>query len=102
MVKGQPNDDIAVHIGWPIAQQTWLRRPGGAQLGLPARGGRDAVGFHLPAHPGNTQAYIFQMRRRANSGSRAIATSLRWNLDASIGARRIISLSSPSGTASGL
>src|SRR5262245_40514181 len=57
MIEGEPNDDIAVRIGRPIAQQARLGRPGGTEVGLPARGGRDGAGSNLAAQPGNVQAH---------------------------------------------
>src|SRR5262249_7817459 len=57
MIACQSNTDVAVRMGWPVAQQARLRRSRCAEVGPPPRGRRHAVGPDLPAQPWNVQAY---------------------------------------------
>src|SRR5215475_16058455 len=43
MIECQSNNDVAVRIGWPVAQQARLRRSRCAVVGLPPRGRRHTV-----------------------------------------------------------
>jgi hypothetical protein len=94
MIKGEPNDDVAGGIGRSIAQHSVCQRAA-----------EDTAQVPISRRTRGMFKHTAQISRRANNGNRATATNRRWNLDASIGAqaaRRIISLSSPSATASGL